>query len=158
MSAEYELRPFLKPDGWEVGNYVHRDKNAPVRYRDRLMLNSNGPIESVAVSITRTGWSPDRNGLYRVKITFPGDGEPDVVVGGLANMDALLHFDEVGLEVGMVFYCPLFDCDIKVERYHFNADFLVIVGSNYHVGLVDVLFSDRELKPIGKWTSYARQV
>ena len=56
----------------------------------RLPTNSGGPIKSLAVEIEVTGrtyrYSAAGNRQIRVKITFPGDCEPDTVTHGWMNI------------------------------------------------------------------------
>jgi hypothetical protein len=74
---------FIKPDGWRFGSrLIAGDSFSPFR----LPLNSNGPIRDLATRIEVTGRTIQRNGV-RVKITFPGDGEPDTVTHGFMTIE-----------------------------------------------------------------------
>ena len=57
----------------------------------RIPTNSGGPIKSLAVEVEVTGRMPQKRlGSYyvRVKISFSGDGEPDVVCPGWMLLEA----------------------------------------------------------------------
>ncbi len=81
---------YVKPDGWTMGNTLSPgDDFSPYR----LLVNSNGPIKSLAVRVDITGHRMRHTaavGLaYRCRITFVGDGEPDVVTGGWISSNAV---------------------------------------------------------------------
>ncbi len=75
---------FLKLDGWACGAELIDSWDT---FTDlRLPTFSMGPIKSLAVKVKVTGrkshWTYFGNSWVRVKVTFPGDGEPDTVAGG----------------------------------------------------------------------------
>jgi hypothetical protein len=74
---------YVRPDGWGLGNCLTAGLEGFCDFY--LPTNSGGPIKEVAVNVEVTGRTMQRReGSYwvRVKITFVGDGEPDVVVRG----------------------------------------------------------------------------
>jgi hypothetical protein len=83
---DVEVRPgrYVKADRWQLGRIIRADESEFATYR--MPLENGGPIESLACNIEVTGRTVQRRdggGLWvRVKITFPGDCEPDTVTGG----------------------------------------------------------------------------
>ncbi len=60
---------------------MYEDATVPEPWNVRI--ETNKPVSaSLAVRVERTGRVPNRDGYYRGKITFVGDGEPDVVTRG----------------------------------------------------------------------------
>jgi len=96
--AGLEVSRFYDPNKFEpkVGSYVEPDGWAPVgsrleaedywdRAEFRLPTLSGGPVKSVACNVYRTGYKAHfSHGQYRVRvrIEFPGDGDPDTHCGG----------------------------------------------------------------------------
>lgn len=71
----------VRPDGWQFGEQlIEGDSFSTLRLRTGQRV-----IESLAVEIAVTGRTLQRRyGMcwVRVRITFVGDGEPDVISGG----------------------------------------------------------------------------
>ena len=93
---------YIKPDGWKAGEIItaddgYKDSSFPgCQFRIpaggyRKEINSQGiehytkPFYMLAINVTVTGRKPDRNGHYRVKIEFVGDGEPSTFTGGIIS-------------------------------------------------------------------------
>lgn len=77
-----KIGSFIKPDYWPTGERLTEGDSFSTF---RIPVSSDGPIKSLAVEIQVTGRTVQRkSGNYhvRVKITFPGDGEPDTVTHG----------------------------------------------------------------------------
>jgi len=72
---------YVEPDGWRFGGVVYRDATMPAPFDLRITTN-NGFIFSLAVRVEQTGKVMNRHGMYRCRVTFVGDCEPDVVTGG----------------------------------------------------------------------------
>ena len=74
---------YIKPDSWTYGMRLEAGDSFSTF---RLPLNSGGPIKSLAVEIEVTGRTFQRvncmSRMVRVKITFPGDCEPDTITKG----------------------------------------------------------------------------
>ncbi len=78
---------FIKPDGWKFGErLIAGDSFSTFRLPTGLAV-----VTSIACEIEITGRELRRaagmSGMVRVKITFPGDGEPDTVCGGFMSAD-----------------------------------------------------------------------
>lgn len=87
-----EVKPavgsYVIPDGWSPWGerLIPGDSFSTFRIPTR----SGGPIKSLAIEVEVTGRTPQRKQgdcYVRVKITFPGDGEPDTVCGGWMKLD-----------------------------------------------------------------------
>jgi len=85
--------PYVKPDGWAIGGKLFKEEDMPSPFEYRLETGYTAPlITDIAVRLVQTGkkavrkWSGE---YYRVLIVFPGDGEPDEVTRGIANIEAL---------------------------------------------------------------------
>lgn len=77
-----QLGRYVKPDGWTWGSKLEAGDSFSTF---RIPVHSGGPITSLAVEIEVTGRTLQRVAglrMVRVKITFPGDCEPDTVTGG----------------------------------------------------------------------------
>ena len=80
---EIKVGTYVKPDGWPLGNCLTKGLEGFCPFY--LPTNSGGPVKEVAVRVDVTGRKAMRimGGWFaRVKITFVGDDEPDVVVRG----------------------------------------------------------------------------
>lgn len=81
--AQVGVGTYVEPEQWGIGNKLNAGLEGFCDYY--LPTNSGGPIKEVAVNVEITGRTRIRRsgGYYvRVKITFLGDGEPDVITGG----------------------------------------------------------------------------
>ena len=81
--ARVGVGTYVKPDDWVYGSLLKAGLPGFCDYY--LPVNSNGPIKEVAVNIEITGRSRRRlmsDWYVRAKITFVGDGDPDVIVHG----------------------------------------------------------------------------
>ena len=81
--AKVGVGTHVEPEQWGVGNVLKPGLENFCDYY--LPTNSGGPIKEVAVNVEITGRTRIRRcgGWYvRVKVTFVGDCEPDVVTGG----------------------------------------------------------------------------
>jgi len=77
------LDSYVEPDGWSP--HGERLIKGDSFSTFRIPTNSGWPVASLAIEVEVTGRTPIRrkSAYYvRVKITFPGDGEPDTVCGG----------------------------------------------------------------------------
>ena len=81
-----EVKPaigtYIQPENWTFGERLVKGDSFSTF---RIPVSSGGPIKSLAIEIEVTGRTAQRrNGAYyvRVKVTFPGDGEPDTVTHG----------------------------------------------------------------------------
>lgn len=82
----FDVRPavgrWVKPDGWRYGSPIIDGDDFSTF---RIPTHCGGPIKDLAVEIQVTGRTIQRKWemrLVRVKITFPGDGEPDQITYG----------------------------------------------------------------------------
>lgn len=82
QNVEPQLGSAVKPDNWPwYQRLIPGDSFSPFR----IPVNSMGPIKDLAVRVEVTGRTIQRVQGYtvvRVRITFPGDCEPDTVCGG----------------------------------------------------------------------------
>ena len=77
---------YVRPDGWKMGGVVYRDPTMPEPFDVRIETHQP-VIASLAVKIETTGRVANRDGMYRCRVTFLGDGEPDTVCGGWVKLD-----------------------------------------------------------------------
>ena len=81
--ARVDVGTYVEPEKWGIGNLLKPGLAGFCDYY--LPTNSGGLIKELAVNVTITGRKRvHRQGSYwgRVKVTFVGDGEPDVTTGG----------------------------------------------------------------------------
>lgn len=86
-----EVKPdaYVVPDGWRgFGGRLREAGDGFSTYR--LPVNSQGPIESLAVEIEITGRTIQTfqgNNCVRVRVVFKGDCEPDQTSGGWMKIE-----------------------------------------------------------------------
>ena len=81
--ARVDVGSYIQPENWSIGGILRPGLDGFCQYY--LPTNSGGPIKEVAVNVEITGrtWRRRNGGLYvRVKITFVGDCEDDVIAYG----------------------------------------------------------------------------
>lgn len=79
---EPQIGTRIKIDGWPFGVTL-RDGDHFSTFR--VPVDNGGPIKSLAVEVAVTGRTPQRfqgESAVRIRVTFPGDGEPDTVTSG----------------------------------------------------------------------------
>lgn len=88
VDATVRAGRFVVPDRWIIGGKLREAGDGFSTYR--LPTHNGGPIESLACEVRITGRKihyTDIGRRIRCRITFPGDGEPDVTTGGWMFLD-----------------------------------------------------------------------